>query len=34
VEVDLERGTVGMRGEGVGRDEVKAAVEEAGYSLV
>jgi copper chaperone len=33
VQVDLESGALAVRGEGVGRDEVKAAVEEAGYSL-
>lgn len=34
VEVDLESGSLAIRGEGVDAAEVKAAVEEAGYSLV
>jgi copper chaperone CopZ len=34
VQVDLETGTLAVHGEGVARDDVKAAVEEAGYSLV
>jgi copper ion binding protein len=34
VEVDLESGTLTVRGDGVETDDVRAAVEEAGYSLV
>jgi copper chaperone CopZ len=34
VEVDLESGTLAIRGEEIERDDVRAAVEEAGYSLV
>jgi copper chaperone len=34
VEVDLETGTLAVHGESVGHDDVKAAVEEAGYTLV
>jgi copper chaperone CopZ len=33
VEVDLESGTLLVRGESVGDADVRAAVEEAGYSL-
>lgn len=33
VEVDLERGTLTVRGEGIETADVRAAVEEAGYSL-
>lgn len=34
VEVDLDSGRLAVSGEEVGTDEVRAAVEEAGYSLV
>lgn len=34
VEVDLDAGTLAISGEAIETDEVRAAVEEAGYSLV
>lgn len=34
VDVDLEGGTVTVRGDGVADDRVSAAVEEAGYRVV
>jgi copper chaperone CopZ len=34
VEVDVERGTVLVTGEGFGDDQVRAAVDEAGYAVV
>jgi len=34
VEVDLDSGRLAVSGEEIATDEVKAAVEEAGYSLV
>jgi copper chaperone len=34
VEVDLDSGRLAVSGETIGTDEVRAAVEEAGYSLV
>ena len=34
VEVDVEAGTVVVRGDGVSDDRVRAAVDEAGYAVV